>query len=143
MVEVMYNKRNYKVHKGVRGGNFIKVRGKKKYINLSKMMKKKGGNYDWFASRCINGNTNRVRGCLNQHILQSQKKAACDKFWRHDGWSDDGIDIKELRRCEAAITKEQMCRHNGSNNGHCDEWELVGDALSRRNSNAWRRQHGW
>ena len=39
MVEIIYNKRKYKVHKGVRGGHFIKVKGQKKYINLKDRIK--------------------------------------------------------------------------------------------------------
>lgn len=44
MVEIIYNKRKYKVHQGARGGHFIKVKGEKKYINLKERiasMKKK------------------------------------------------------------------------------------------------------
>ena len=38
MVQVVYNKRDYKVYEGPRDGHFIKVKGKKKYINLKKIM---------------------------------------------------------------------------------------------------------
>ena len=37
-VEVIYNKRKYKVHQGARGGHFVKVKGEKKYINLTERM---------------------------------------------------------------------------------------------------------
>lgn len=38
MVEVIYNKRKYKVHQGSRGGHFIKVKGEKRYIDLKKRL---------------------------------------------------------------------------------------------------------
>ena len=34
MVNILYNKKKYKVYQGTRGGNFIKIKGQKKYINL-------------------------------------------------------------------------------------------------------------
>ena len=34
MFEIIYNKRIYKVHQGVRGGHFVKVKSEKRYINL-------------------------------------------------------------------------------------------------------------
>ena len=32
MVEVIHKGHKYKVHRGIRGGNFIKVKSEKKYI---------------------------------------------------------------------------------------------------------------
>lgn len=143
MVEVMYNKRTYKVYNGVRGGTFIKVKGNKKYINLNKMMKKKGGTYPMYQSRCEDKKPGR-KICADRNNLQSKKKEACDKFYNADGrWSADDFSPSDLRACESAITKEQMCRHMNTNNGHCAEWEKVGKALRTRNHDLWKKWHGW